>query len=871
MILFLLSHVTSGIAQVQLLGRILDEDRKPLENASITLNEKDGERLISYAISDASGQFMMEMKSNSDSLQLKVSYLGYHSKILDIKNENLDLEVVLSENSETLQEVNLKSFPIKKRGDTINYSVSAFTDKDDRVIADVLRKMPGIEVQSGGRILYKGEPIEKYYIEGLDLLEGRYNLANNNLPANAVSRVQILENHQPVKVLDSLVFSEKASLNIKLKKEFTTTGTANLGLGASPLLWKANLTPMLFTKNRQAILSYQSNNTGTDVSSNLQKFEIRVPDRDIFNNPEDFLSLVNMQKPPFSEELWRDNHTHLGSANYLTRQENDLDLKVRLSYVNDRQEYFSKTKTSIYTPTEIINFEETRNNDISSEEVNTGIIIERNLRNSYLKNELQARGQFNTHTGMITQISHPPISQHFKNPISAFQNHLKWLQPLGKQLTTIDSQIGYTQTSEELLVSPGPFPDLLNEGVPYDSALQQVESTNLYTQNSVGLTKTVGAITLEPQTGINFKRQKMKSAIYVEEEGDHQIKQPKFLNDLTLQSTDLYLNTNAIYTAGTWKLRLRLPLTLYFYHIQEKLWKNSRNLTLPAFEPTFFLQKEISPFWESHISVGVNRQLGGIDKLYRGYLLTNVRKIQRYEGPISKDLRQNYRAVFSYRNPLRALFGSFSYTFETTKHNLLPNSRFDQTGALNLKTVEKSNFSHSHQIRLRGSKYFSNASTSIKTGLVHSTLNSKQMWNGLTRSVTSKTLRTDLQVDTEITPWLSIAYSAKFSFFRNKFEREETTGITSQRHLLGHTLYPAENQHIVLDSEYYRYDGKGDFFMNLSYQYTFTKPKMDLNLRYNNIFNQSHFLSLHNNDHVLIRTEYQLRPSQLLLSLRFSF
>ena len=63
-----------------------------------------------------------------------------------------------------------------------------------------------IDVLPDGKILYQGKPINKYYIEGLDLLEGKYNLANKNLPYNQVSKVQILENHQPIKVLDSLVF-----------------------------------------------------------------------------------------------------------------------------------------------------------------------------------------------------------------------------------------------------------------------------------------------------------------------------------------------------------------------------------------------------------------------------------------------------------------------------------------------------------------------------------------------------------------------------------------------------------------------------------------------------------------------------------------
>ena len=51
--------------------------------------------------------------------------------------------------------------------------------------------MPGIEVLDDGKILYQGKPINKYYIEGLDLLEGKYNLANSNLPHKEVVKVQL--------------------------------------------------------------------------------------------------------------------------------------------------------------------------------------------------------------------------------------------------------------------------------------------------------------------------------------------------------------------------------------------------------------------------------------------------------------------------------------------------------------------------------------------------------------------------------------------------------------------------------------------------------------------------------------------------------
>jgi hypothetical protein len=68
-----------------------------------------------------------------------------------------------------------------------------------------------------GKILYQGKAINKYYIEGLDLLEGKYNLANDNLPYQEVSQVQILENHQHKKhwIVYSFLIERRSISNLK--------------------------------------------------------------------------------------------------------------------------------------------------------------------------------------------------------------------------------------------------------------------------------------------------------------------------------------------------------------------------------------------------------------------------------------------------------------------------------------------------------------------------------------------------------------------------------------------------------------------------------------------------------------------------------
>ena len=78
--------------------------------------------------------------------------------------------------------------------------------------------MPGIEVTTSGQILYQGSSINKLNIEGLDLMGDQYNQATQNMPAEAVSTIQVMENNQPIRALEGKIHSNHATLNIRLKK-----------------------------------------------------------------------------------------------------------------------------------------------------------------------------------------------------------------------------------------------------------------------------------------------------------------------------------------------------------------------------------------------------------------------------------------------------------------------------------------------------------------------------------------------------------------------------------------------------------------------------------------------------------------------------
>ena len=154
----------------------------------------------------------------------------------------------------SLKEVEIHPGRVWGRQDTINYDVTRFLSPKDQSIKDVLRKLPGIDIDDLGKISYNGKEIRNFYVEGLDLTNGKYKQISENLRADAVQNIQVMENHQPIRVLQRKIKTEDVALNLKLRPEFRDRWLINAegGLGASPFLWKGAADALQISRSSQS-------------------------------------------------------------------------------------------------------------------------------------------------------------------------------------------------------------------------------------------------------------------------------------------------------------------------------------------------------------------------------------------------------------------------------------------------------------------------------------------------------------------------------------------------------------------------------------------------------------------------------------------
>ncbi|MEO7531476.1 MAG: carboxypeptidase-like regulatory domain-containing protein, partial [Sediminibacterium sp.] len=147
-LILLVFLLTAGFlsAQVSVNGKVTDSLGKPVQSVSITLKKTNG-IVLAFAITNNSGAYKIQFANASvkDSLFIEANAIGYKKQSIPVTNANQIKDFSLTESSAKLPNVTVKSTnALRKEGDTLNYDVATFSNKQDRTIGDVIKKLPGV-------------------------------------------------------------------------------------------------------------------------------------------------------------------------------------------------------------------------------------------------------------------------------------------------------------------------------------------------------------------------------------------------------------------------------------------------------------------------------------------------------------------------------------------------------------------------------------------------------------------------------------------------------------------------------------------------------------------------------------------------------
>lgn len=877
--LFLLLSFVAVFAQKTISGVVKNTDGDLVSSASITVEEKGKDAIIAYAISNSKGEYKITFNTADPSVEVKVKAFNHKTLVKSIANTTQTENFTLQTEATEIKEVKLKAKMITAKGDTITYDLKAFENKSDRSLADVLKKMPGFEVKDDGTILHLGKPLIKFYVNGKDLMEGGYGTINNSLPKDAVQKVEVLQNHQPIKILQDKVPSDQSAINIKLKNKVTMTGRGEVGTGfIDPWLWNLKLTPMFFGQKNQWVVNYKTNNMGEKVEQEGMMLAFGTGWEGFRKNASqnDWLNVENASTPNLPEKRYLMNNVHFLSANLLTTpfKNKEWELKANANYTNNTVSresynlvnYFAPINTTVVTNTQ---------NKFYTDKVKGELVFSKNAKKGFFRNTTTFTQYWNADRADVLRGA-AFGAEAIESPTSSFQNSLSTILPWKEKLINLKSYINYQNDRQNLDIAPAGY---VNLNLPYpntaDMIRQDFKITTVEANHSANISFTYKYWTFTPEVGLNFETNTMRSDLYSRNIGVLQSMGAAFQNDLKFTNLKPYASLGLNYKSDNWMFFAGLPFNFKNLTAEDPLRQVSKSEHKLTFEPNAFLQYKFLSFWTANLSGNIGHNFGDISNLYAGMLLGSPSSLSAMNpnNPIMENTNKSTGIRLEYRNPLNNLFFNVNYRYSNFKKNLIASPFVNNLGYVVTNYIERDNESNSNSASAEVGKYFPSFKSNASVSYSISNSTSELFQNNVLFNNESTNQGLGFKFNNSYFSWMSVDYVMNYNW--NKQESMLTSRSLGYNHNLSVYFYPIDNHSIGFNWDQINSGTAGNIYHNafydLTYQFTWAKKKVDFELKWMNIANTKVFERYSIGATSDSFTRIQLRPSQVMFTMKFNF
>jgi hypothetical protein len=715
-------------------------------------------------------------------------------------------------------------------------------------------------------------PINKFYVEGLDLMEGRYSLVSKNLPQGSVSAVEVIENHQPLRMLEDKVESQQAALNLKIKKGVTTTGNAQLGAGLSPFLRDINITPMTFTKKIQVVTSLQDNNTGNDVSEQIRVFTSDDLKRNSARPVEhsEMLNILSATPPEIKPNRYLDNNVFLFNFNGLQRLNEDFKLRTNIYYTYDDQNAKTEMLRTIFTLDDTLKFSEKFDNQLTTHNFFANFNINRNVKKNYLNNDLKIQSGWNTQKGLVNSDG-SIIEQSLKTPLQSISNDLRSYNPIGKHIWEFQSYILFDYNPHILGVIPGQFDDVLNHGEPYNLVTQEIDLKRFYTDNSAGLVFTYKSLTFSPRLGATYQQQTLLSNIATDEYNEEKSSDSDLYNDIITRSMEAYLLSNIEFKSNKLSLKESISLTGHKVNIADQVSDTDQYVFDFLINNRLSAAYKFNGFWRLSGAWRYDQRLSDYNEIHSGYIMKNYRNLSKNMESISTIPTHRISSRLEYRNQIISFFNTFDYIYSVSHTEYTNNNLLSDDGSSIVISQYLPKTTASHYLQFYSSKFISAAKTTLSMRINFIQQQGESMVNNESFITKNQMLNFKPELSWRLTPWMNLDYSLNTNTITTFIFKEKKSKLSLLKHNVNFFIFPVQNQLISLATEYYKHNNTNNLFVDLLYRYTVTSRKIDIEAKFNNIFNTGTYTSFLANAYSVWETTYLLRPFQVIFSVKFSF
>ena len=338
--------------------------KQPIRQTANILLKQNGEIKEYTSINRGKGSYVL--KNKYPNLLIEINVFGFKSAQYVLKNikpnKNYNIKVIL-EKIEQLKKVLIFSRKkISERKDTITYDVKSFTRPTDVKVVDVLRRLPGIELdEETGKIKFNGKPIQTVLLDGDNLFDSNYTLGTKNINIKAIDKIQAIEHYSENPLLKRLVNGENTVLNLKLKKNITDlSGDLNISTGLNTdQKSETDAGATILGINRKiksfGIINY--NNMGNDYVP-VDIFDKIKSNDDYKKNYYTFAPIsTSIDKIPHIKNKYQNfNNQLFSTVSLLYKISKKTNIRTNLFYLSDQNSFDEILENSIQSVTNPIHF-----------------------------------------------------------------------------------------------------------------------------------------------------------------------------------------------------------------------------------------------------------------------------------------------------------------------------------------------------------------------------------------------------------------------------------------------------------------------------------------------------------------------------------
>lgn len=651
-------------------GRIISKQtNEAVANATILAKHQANEQaIIAYSLSDETGVFQLSLPvSAGDSIYLIVQGLSISSWKSNVKVPQTGLQIFVEQKSIDLKEVVVTNKNIDTRGDTIIYNAVAFQNQTDKVLEDIMKKMPGISINSSGQIMYLNKPVSQLQVEGIDLTLGKQGLITKNLKADMISSVEVVQDFKPFTVMKGMSMPDATMINIRLKKSALGAFFSTLELYAGlPIgLLGATLSGMRFTTTQQDLILYKGDNTGKNITSELTSFYNPTPTK--FPS---FSNLITPNTPPISENHYRNNKSHMGSFSSQSPLGKNFTLNTNIHNIYDKQitegDYLSELFLANNLNPILIN--ESLKNTNTSNLIEGKVKVAANTSKYVFNNQTTAQFEKGKELSEIIQSDY---TQNERSNDSKFHvsNSLSYEWVANEFLAHgITGNIMYNELHNNLYLNP-PIKFIFYNNA-YLGDEQKVEFQNFSAAIKYIIALRFGKnSSFSTAFGLSTDINKLNSHIYGK---GITLDNKSLSNRLRYNVNSISIEPN-IKLSITSKIRPVLSIKTSFLRIDRSDISFARRFNTQLFEPRFSMKLPLSTRLDLTLNSSINTEVGNIMQEYAGVIIGNYRNVSRNNPTLSKSHNWINQLSLNLKYPENGIFANLSSYASSRKNSHVMN------------------------------------------------------------------------------------------------------------------------------------------------------------------------------------------------------